>query len=77
MVCPESGDAMKAEGAKFEISVDGKVRSNRDVREIAFEAAEYLKVTNPNVRVVVRDLRTNVSTEIKSAPVISLAISRR
>ena len=36
---------MNAEGAQFEISVDGTVRSHRDVREIAF--AQQAGITVP------------------------------
>jgi hypothetical protein len=33
----------KAPGAQFEISVDGKLRSYRDRKAVAIEAAEHLK----------------------------------
>ena len=57
-------------GAQFEISVDGKLRSLRDTREVAFEAAQYLKSLNPHSEVAVRDLQTNISTPVvwKSEP---------
>ena len=51
-------------GAQFEISVDGKPRSLRDLRETAFEAAQYLKSLNPHVEVAVLDLQTNFSTPV-------------
>jgi hypothetical protein len=51
-------------GAQFEISVDGKPRSLRDLRETAFEAAQYLKSLNPHSEVAVRDLQTNISTPV-------------
>jgi hypothetical protein len=51
-------------GAQFEISVDGKPRSFRDLREVAFEAAQYLKSQNPDSEVAVRDLQTNISTPV-------------
>ena len=35
--------AGKAPGAQFEISIDGKVRSHSDRREVAIQAAEFLK----------------------------------
>jgi hypothetical protein len=35
--------------ARWEIAVDGKPRSCRDVKEIAIESAHYLKTRNPNV----------------------------
>jgi hypothetical protein len=55
---------MTLQGAQFEISVDGKPRSLRDVREVAFEAAQFLKGLNPHSEVAVRDLRTNISTPV-------------
>jgi hypothetical protein len=44
--------AMKSSrsGARFEISVDGTLRTYRDTKEIALEAAELLKSRNPNSR---------------------------
>jgi hypothetical protein len=51
-------------GAQFEISVDGVPRSYRDTKEIAFEAAEFLKGNNPHSAVAVRDLHTNVITPV-------------
>ena len=62
------GPNMKLEGAQFEISVDGKPRSFRDVREVAFEAARFLKGRNSKSEVVVRDLRTNISTSVAWTP---------
>lgn len=41
-------------GAIFEILVDGKPRSYRDIKQIAIESAEYLKSRNPNSEVAVR-----------------------
>jgi hypothetical protein len=37
-------------GARYEIAVDGKPRSCRDVKEIAI-SAHYLKTRNPNADV--------------------------
>jgi hypothetical protein len=59
---------MKLEGAQFEISVDGKPRSLRDVREVAFAAAQFLKGRNQKSDVAVRDLRTNISTSVAWTP---------
>jgi hypothetical protein len=59
---------MTSEGAQFEISVDGKPRSLRDVREVAFEAAQFLKGRYPKSEVAVRDLRTNTSTSVEWTP---------
>ena len=44
-------------GACFEIRVDGKVRSYRDDRQTAIDAAIYLKQMHPNSELVVRDTR--------------------
>jgi hypothetical protein len=45
-------------GANFEIIVDGKTRSYRDIKEVALEAARYLKSRKGNNDVKVRDLTT-------------------
>jgi hypothetical protein len=45
-------------GAIFEILVDGKPRSYRDIKQIAIESAEYLKSRNPNFEVAVKDLQS-------------------
>ena len=55
---------MQAEGASFEISVNGKPISNRDDRAIAIEAGKYLKERHPNSEVIVRDIRDNSATMI-------------
>jgi hypothetical protein len=55
-------------GARYEIAVDGLPRSCRDAKEIAIDAAEHLKVQNPNVPVTVRDLETGDTNVIKSQP---------
>jgi hypothetical protein len=59
---------------QFEILVDGKTRSWRDVRETAFEAAGYLKDKNPHSDVAVRDARngTTVSVGMGSTKVIDI-----
>ena len=44
-------------GAQFEIKVDGLVRTHRDVRETAVEAAWFLQQRNPSAKIVVTDLR--------------------
>jgi hypothetical protein len=44
-------------GAQFEISVDGKPRSYRDLRAVAIESAEFLKRRNPHSEVAVKDLQ--------------------
>jgi hypothetical protein len=44
-------------GAYFEIIVDGKPRSYRDIKAVAIEAAMFLKECRPTQAVSVRDLR--------------------
>jgi hypothetical protein len=44
-------------GAHFEIAVDGIVRTHRDLRDTAIEAARFLQQRNPNARIVITDLR--------------------
>ncbi len=48
---------MTAPGAHFEIKVDGIVRTHRDVRDTAIEAARFLQQRNPNAKIVITDLR--------------------
>jgi hypothetical protein len=47
----------EASGGQFEIKVDGVVRTHRDVRETAIEAARFLQQRNPGAKIVVTDLR--------------------
>jgi hypothetical protein len=51
-------EVMTETGARYAIVVDGTVRTHRDMREAAFEAANVLKALNPHARVVIRDLQT-------------------
>ncbi len=44
-------------GAQFEIAVDGIVRSYRDFRETAIEAARFLQQRNPAAKIIITDLR--------------------
>jgi hypothetical protein len=46
----------KAQGAQFEISIDGTPRTYRDRKVFAIEAGEYLKSKHPNSVIVVKDL---------------------
>jgi hypothetical protein len=46
----------KNTGARWEITVDGKPRTYDHKRELAIEAAQYLKRKNPHADVTVRDL---------------------
>jgi hypothetical protein len=54
-------------GARYEISVDGIMRTHRDLREIAVEAANYLKARNPHSKIVIRDLATGETTEVAAS----------
>jgi hypothetical protein len=49
--------------ARYEISIDGTVRTHRDARKIAIEAADLLKARSPYSKVVIRDLWTGETTE--------------
>jgi hypothetical protein len=44
------------QGAHYELNVDGKPRSYRDTKEVALEAAKYLKDRQPRSEVIVRNL---------------------
>ena len=46
-----------ASGAQFEIKVDGIVRTHRDFREAAVEAARFLQQRNPGAQIAITDLR--------------------
>jgi hypothetical protein len=48
----------------FEIRVDGKSRTFRDVRQTAIEAGIFLKRERPQSEVCVRDIRDNSVTMI-------------
>ena len=52
------------QGAQFEISIDGKPRSHRERREVAIEAAEFLKRKFPNCDIVVKDLQSGEVTAV-------------
>jgi hypothetical protein len=57
-------DTKGPNGAQFEIIVDGKPRSYRDVKAVAIEAALFLKELRPMQEVSVRDLRDGVTTDV-------------
>ena len=46
-----------ASGAQFEIKVDVVVRTHRDMRETAIEAAKFLPQRNVGAKMVITDLR--------------------
>ena len=45
-------------GARFEISIDGVLRTYRDRKDLALLAAQILKSRNPNSAVKMKDLKT-------------------
>jgi len=49
--------ATAAPGAHFEIKVDGIVRTHRDFRETAIEAARFLQTFNASAKIAITDLR--------------------
>jgi hypothetical protein len=54
----------KYQGARYEILVDGKSRSYRDTKDIAFEAAQYLKLQHPQSEVIVHDVQSKISIAV-------------
>jgi hypothetical protein len=44
-------------GAHYEIKVDGIVRTHRDERDTAIEAARFLQQRNRAAKIEIRDLR--------------------
>jgi hypothetical protein len=60
-------------GACFEIIVDDKPRSMRDLKETAIEAGKYLKQKHPQCDVRVRDIRDNSVTVIDGGMIVELA----
>ena len=55
-------------GAQFEILVDGKPRSYRDIKAVAIASAEFLKSKSPNSAVAVKDLRSGEVTPVAFRP---------
>jgi hypothetical protein len=55
-------------GGRYQITVDGQPRSNRDSKAIAVEAAEYLKHKNPHSAVTVYDRVTGDTATIEMLP---------
>jgi hypothetical protein len=56
---------MTTTGACYEIAIDGIPRSYRDRKELAIEAAAFLKTKNPNAQLTVRDLETGETIAVK------------
>jgi hypothetical protein len=51
-------------GAQFEILVDGKPRSYRDIKAVAIASAEFLKSRNPHSEIAVKDLQSGEVTVV-------------
>ena len=66
-------------GACFEIKVDGKCRTYRDLKETAIAAGKYLKQMQPQSEVSIRDLRDNSITVIDRGTIVAfdLAAARK
>ena len=56
---------MSNTGARYEITIDGTTRSHRDRKDMALEAAKFLKTKNVHSEVTVRDLETGETTSVK------------
>jgi hypothetical protein len=54
-------------GAQFEILVDGKPRSYRDIKAVAIASAEFLRSRNLRSEVAVKDLQTGEVTVVAKA----------
>jgi hypothetical protein len=54
----------KNTGARWEITVDGKPRTYDHKKELAIQAAQYLKLKNPAAEVTVRDLEGTEQTVV-------------
>ena len=55
-------------GAQFEILVDGKPRSYRDMKAVAIETAEFFRGKNPNSDIAAKDLRIGEVTPVAFRP---------
>ncbi len=58
----------EASGGQFEIKVDDMVRSHRDFRETAIEAARFFQQRLPAAKVVVTDLRDGSTIPFHRSP---------
>jgi FMN-dependent NADH-azoreductase len=63
-------------GAGFDILVDGKLRTYRDVRQTAIEAGIVFKRERPQSEVTVRDVRDNSVTTIDGEFIAAFEVSR-
>jgi hypothetical protein len=55
-------------GARYQITVDGQPRTNRDDKLIALKTAEYLKYKNPHSEITVYDRKTGETVTVKMPP---------
>lgn len=55
----------KNTGARYEIAVDGRAVSYRDVKATAIEAATYLKTKSPHVEITVRDVERSETIVVR------------
>jgi hypothetical protein len=62
-------------GACFEIRVDGKSRTYRDLRKTAIEAGRYFKQKQPQSDVSVRDVRDNSVMMIDGENIVALDLA--
>jgi hypothetical protein len=51
-------------GAQFEIRIDGMPHTYRDRKDLAMQAAEFLKSRNPHSVVEIKDLQNGVVTAV-------------
>jgi hypothetical protein len=63
-------------GSGFDIVVDGKPRTYRDVRQTAIEAGIVFKRERPQSEVAVRDVRDNSVTVIDGGLIAAFEASR-
>jgi hypothetical protein len=64
-------------GSCFEIQVDGKARSMRDIKGVALEAGQLLKQKQPGSKVTVHDLRDGSFVLIDSAKIVEMDSARK
>lgn len=52
-------------GARYEIVIDGTLRTYRDIEKLTLEAATYLKTKRPHSVITVRDTESGKTTTVK------------
>ena len=65
MIWPRRKQAQCTLNSRF--LVDGKVRSSRNLEDVALNDANFLKRLDPNSEVAVRDLQTGLLTRMETA----------